>query len=296
MNILITGITGTIGSKLAQILFQMGHKITGLSRDEYKQAKYPYRDRIKLVLGDVRDIDAVYEAAEDANMIIHTAALKHVDLMESHVGECVKTNVLGTQNVLEAQKTYDIKKVLLLSTDKAVYPINAYGCSKQLAEKLVLSDSRNSVMRYGNVLNSRGSVLELFEKQVTEKNRITITDKLMTRFFISIESVADRIVDCLFMQDTGLFVPAMMSCHVEQLAAAVWDYFKPGTLRHIEYTGIRPGEKINECLVARHEEVRWIGDYAEMHKRDVYSDKMQMYSYDQLLDLVRREFDKMSRL
>jgi FlaA1/EpsC-like NDP-sugar epimerase len=278
MKVLVTGITGTIGSVLADKLLFYGHEVVGISRDEFKQAKFQYKNECEMVLGDIRDLDSCIRASRGCDAIIHTAALKHVDLMEKHPMESYKTNVVGTDNLLKCQRKFDIKQLVLLSTDKAVYPINVYGNTKAIAEKLVLSNPENLVVRYGNVLNSRGSVLELFKKQIPKK-LVTLTHEKMTRFWVTIEDVAEFIIDKFAHEKTGIHIPDMKASSIKGLVKAIKSGM--GVLGDIEYKtiGMRPGEKINECLYSRYEKI----NNEEISRYDLYSDRAEQYHFDELV-------------
>lgn len=285
MKILITGITGTIGTKLCEMLLKDGHEVVGLSRDEFKQHKFPYKNDVKLYIDNLREPMYLNDAAKGCCHIIHTAALKHVDLMEKFPLSCIQTNIIGTQNVLNAQMANDVPKVTLLSTDKAVYPINVYGMSKGIAERLVLQNPNNAVVRYGNVLNSRGSVIPMFAEQIKKGGPVKITDLRMTRFWIKIEDAAQFILDSIYEGIKGLCVPEMKGARVVSLVEAIADVLG---VRYPEFevVGIRPGEKINECLLTRTE---LVGQRGSGRHGDIYSDNCPEFYPDELIEMVRGE-------
>ena len=264
-EILITGGTGTLGKALIKELSNF--RIKGLrifSRDEYKQWKM--RDELKGVftqcdfpvgfyIGDVRDYERMKEASKGVTTIINTAAMKQVPACEFNPYEAVKTNIEGTMNVCKAGIENKVQSVMHISTDKAVYPVNLYGSTKAVAEKLVLHsnvysphDTRFNVCRYGNVLGSRGSVIELFEKQIAENAPLTVTDVNMTRFWITVEFMAGFILNSLSLKERScVFVPRMKSSSMMELIRAVEDHH--GQKFDICEVGIRAGEKLHECLV-----------------------------------------------
>lgn len=247
MRILITGITGTLGRKVSKSLLDYGHEIIGYSRDEQKQRLIPSHDKLTLYLGDVRDKDRIAEASRGCDAIFHLAALKCVDTLESNPDESIKTNLVGTNNVLHAQRVNSIPRIVFTSTDKAVYPINAYGKSKALAEDLVLRNSNNIVCRYGNVLASRGSVLPFFVEKIRNDHPVEITDPRMTRFWMTQDEATDFVVTCgLSDNATGLNLPNVQSASLPSIALAIGDILgKEITVKEI---GIRPGEKMHEHL------------------------------------------------
>lgn len=260
MKILITGITGTLGRQVLSMLLENSRiEIYGISRDEQKQRAIPRHPNLHLRVGDIRDSDTMAELFNDmeyVNFIYHFAALKCVDTLESWPMEAVRTNILGTQNVLLFAKKVMCNKVIFTSTDKAVYPINAYGHSKAIAEKMVLNASpTNVVCRYGNILGSRGSFLPSLVKTLKEKKCAYITDQAMTRFWMTIEEVATFVVHCGETQSlTGLQIPKKMySSSVLDLVQAVAEIIGVKDYE-IKNVGIRPGEKIHESIQTKEEE------------------------------------------
>ena len=255
MNILITGVTGTLGSALVKkILLESHHDIIGISRDEQKQRLLPKHPRLKLRLADVRDMDGLLRAVPEADLIFHLAALKCVDTIEENPFESVKTTVLGTQNIVDLANTLGAR-VCFTSTDKAAHPINAYGQCKALAEKLVLDGSpKNVVVRYGNVLGSRGSILSSLIKSLREEGKAYVTDADMTRFWMPIDVVVGFVHEVAFSPImSGLVTPKdIKAAYVVDLIKSVAQIL--GILNYkTEIIGIRPGEKISETLLAPHE-------------------------------------------
>lgn len=267
-EIIIIGGTGSLGKALLNC-FLTKHKPKGIrifSRDELKQ--WELRKKIQnefpgapvsFLIGDIRDRKRIEMASRNTDVMIHCSALKQVPSCENNPIEAIKTNILGSQNVLFAALENNVKKVMAISTDKAVYPINLYGATKLCMERLfidgnVYSGGRLpafSCCRYGNVIGSRGSVIPLFKKQFSETGTITITDSRMTRFWIALESVAKFIVRMINVMEGGeIFVPLMPSSSIEDLAKAV----VPDAV--IKYTGIRPGEKLHETLITAEESRR----------------------------------------
>jgi UDP-N-acetylglucosamine 4,6-dehydratase/5-epimerase len=273
MKYLITGITGTLGQAVSKILLEEGHHVVGVSRDEQKQRVLPTHKNLSLHLGDIRDIDRMSEVAWDVNAIFHFAALKCVDTLEHQPIEAIHTNVLGTKNILDVQRMLGIDRVVLSSTDKAAYPINAYGCTKALAEKLVLQNRRNVVCRYGNVLASRGSVIPSFIKSIKEEGTAYLTDEWMTRFFIRIEDAAQFVIDQSRSLSGGLKIPEMKGTNLIVLARAIAEILGLDQIQ-LKVFGMRPGEKINECLKMAHE------------GQEIHSNTATQFTREELISLL----------
>lgn len=263
MNILITGGTGSFGKKFLEKILQKKsnfRKIIVFSRDEYKQHILKKRfsnnknfEKLRFFLGDIRDRDRLNIALRDVDIVIHAAALKQVDSAEYNPTEYVKTNVIGSQNIIECSIQNNIKKVIALSTDKASSPINLYGATKLCSDKLFVAanyySGKNifSVVRYGNVFGSRGSVAEVFKNRKNKKV-ISVTDKSMTRFNITLDESIDMVLWCLKNSFGGeIFIPKIKSYKILDLAKAFSNDAK------IEFIGVRPGEKINEELISKSE-------------------------------------------
>ncbi len=273
--LLITGGTGSFGSTVLKRLLNFGFKeIRVFSRDEKKQddlRKVFGHPKLKFYIGDVRDYQSVLNATRGVDFIYHAAALKQVPSCEFHPMEAVKTNVLGTENVLEAAIQNGVKRVVCLSTDKAVYPINAMGISKAMMEKVMVAKSRNvddseTVIcgtRYGNVMASRGSVIPLFVDQIRAGKPLTITDPNMTRFMMTLDDAVDLVLYAFEHGTNGdIFVQKAPAATIETLAKAVLSI--AGKDDHqIQVLGTRHGEKLFEALLSREEMVcaEDMGDY-----------------------------------
>ncbi len=293
-TLMITGGTGSFGNAVLNRFLQTDiGEIRIFSRDEKKQddmrhefqSKMPNAsDKIKFYIGDVRDLQSVKNAMHGVDYIFHAAALKQVPSCEFFPVEAVKTNVLGTDNVLTAAIDLGIKRVICLSTDKAAYPVNAMGTSKAMMEKVVVAKSRTvspeqtsiCCTRYGNVMCSRGSVIPLWIDQIKNGNPITITEPSMTRFIMSLDEAVDLV---LFAFENGIsgdiLVQKAPACTIETLAKAVCGLFAPET--EIKVIGIRHGEKMYETLLTNEECSGAIdmGDFYRVpcDKRDLNYDK-----------------------
>jgi len=260
-TILVTGGTGSFGKHFCQTMLQeYGPKVIRVySRDELKQHEmrqvFQHKENLRYFIGDVRDSDRLKRAMEGVDIVVHAAALKQVPACEYNPLEAVKTNIHGAQNVIDAAIDTGVKKVIALSTDKAVNPVNLYGATKLCAEKIFIqgnaySGSRGTrfcCVRYGNVIGSRGSVIPLFKNQ-QKTGKITITDERMTRFWITLDQAVDLVLSALsHMQGGEVFVPKLPSMKIMDLAKAV------APECDIEVIGIRPGEKIHEALITEEE-------------------------------------------
>ena len=262
-TVLITGGTGSFGTTFLKKLSNdfLFKEVRIFSRDEKKQddlRKLINNNKVKFIIGDVRDRISVDYAVNGCDYIFHAAALKQVPSCEFFPVEAVKTNILGTNNVLISAEKYKVKKVLVLSTDKASYPINAMGMSKALMEKIAFSKARKlnnsftifNVTRYGNVMGSRGSVIPLFIKQIKEGKNITITNPNMTRFMMTLDDAINLVVYAFNNGNQGdLFVQKSPAATVETLAEALIDLYKSKS--KIEIIGTRHGEKLHETLVTK---------------------------------------------
>src|SRR5574338_791143 len=255
--ILVTGGTGSFGKKFIEIMLRDYHpaKLIVFSRDELKQHEMRVggfdHPSLRYFIGDVRDLPRLRRAMHGVDIAIHAAALKQVPACEYNPMEAIKTNILGSSNVIEAALDAGVKKVLALSTDKAVNPINLYGATKLAAEKLFVQSNayaggtatRFSCVRYGNVVGSRGSVVPVFLKQ-RASGKVTITDDRMTRFWISLEQGVRFVIRCVEqMQGGEVFVPKIPSTKIVDLARII----APDA--DLQVTGIRPGEKLHEVLI-----------------------------------------------
>ena len=257
-TILLTGGTGSFGQKFTEIMLKKykPRAIRIFSRDELKQWEmektFNSNKYLRFFIGDVRDKDRLERAMDGADIVIHAAALKQVPLCEYNPFEAVKTNILGTQNVIEAAIDHNIEKVMAISSDKAVNPVNLYGATKMCMEKLFISansyvgpmrQTKMACVRYGNVVGSRGSVIPLFREQSARKV-ITITDKNMTRFWITLEQGAEFVIRCVEKMHGGeVFIPKIPSMRIIDLANVIAPKCK------IRYIGARPGEKMHEDLI-----------------------------------------------
>ena len=262
-NIFITGGTGTFGHKITDILLNQysPNKVIIFSRDEFKQynmkqifpeSKFP---NIRYFIGDVRDYERLLTATKNVDVLFHAAAMKQVDTVEYNPLEAIKTNIYGTENVIKAAIQNNICKVIGVSTDKCVSPVNLYGATKLCLEKLIihanLMSGKNgtifSVLRYGNVINSRGSVVPLFLKQ-KENKCFTITDEKMTRFTLTIDQAINFVLNCASIMIGGeVFVPKLPSYNIVQLAKCIEKDAE------IKIIGIRPGEKLHEAMISSSE-------------------------------------------
>ena len=263
--LLITGGTGSFGNAVLRRFIDSDlREIRIFSRDEKKQddmRKKYNNSKIKFYVGDVRDYQSVLNVVRGVDFIFHAAALKQVPSCEFHPLEAVKTNVLGTENVLEAAIACEVKRVVVLSTDKAVYPINAMGISKAMMEKVAVAKSRNinrtviNVTRYGNVMCSRGSVIPLFTQQIRASQPITITDPAMTRFMMTLDDAVDLVLYAFENGRPGeIFVQKAPAATIETLAYALTDLL--GSPKHeVHIIGTRHGEKLYEALLSREEMV-----------------------------------------
>jgi UDP-N-acetylglucosamine 4,6-dehydratase len=258
-DILITGGTGSFGSAFLQAILAKAspNRVVVLSRDELKQyelaEKLGQDPRVRFFLGDVREYERLYRAFEGIDIVVHAAALKQVPATEYNPFEAVKTNVLGAQHIIDAAIDQKVKRVIALSTDKASSPINLYGATKLVSDKLFIrgnaysgkQDTRFSVVRYGNVVGSRGSIVPTFRRLAKEGKPLPITDERMTRFWITLDQAVDFVAHRLEdMQGGELFVPKIPSMRVVDLAAAI----APGA--SFQVIGIRPGEKLHEEMIS----------------------------------------------
>ncbi len=266
-TLLVTGGSGSFGQTMVQYFLNTDIKeIRVFSRDEEKhdRMRNKYKDaRIKYYIGDVRDKKSIEEATEDVDLCFHAAALKEVPSCEFWPMEAVKTNIIGSNNVIDACIKNQVKRLVVLSTDKAVYPINAMGMTKALMEKLMISRSRNidpdktviCATRYGNVMASRGSVIPLFVKQCKENRPITITDPKMTRFLMSLDESVELVLFAFQNAHNGdRFVQKAPASTIMDLALAIQSIFN--AKNEIKIIGSRHGEKIHETLIGREDMIK----------------------------------------
>tara|TARA_B100000519_G_scaffold155276_1_gene136572 strand:+ start:347 stop:1360 length:1014 start_codon:yes stop_codon:yes gene_type:complete len=327
-RVLITGGTGTLGKALTKEIINRYPDINRLvifSRDELKQFEmsqtfsefdYPF---IRYFLGDIRDLGRLVRAMENIDFVIHAAALKQVPAAEYNPTEFIKTNIIGTQNIIEACMDQNVKRVVGLSTDKASAPINLYGATKLCSDKLFVAGNKYaggrdltfSIVRYGNVMGSRGSVIPLFIKNA-KKRLLPITDNRMTRFNISLSEGVDMVLWAMENQRGGeIFVPKIPSFRITDLANAI------GPNCNHETVGIRPGEKIHEEMISESDSINTIdlGKYYAIlptsgkYTIDKYCDELggskvdegfsynsgtneEFLSVDEIIELIRKNLDK----
>lgn len=271
-NILVTGGTGSFGNAFTKhVLDNLDvNKLVIFSRDEFKQSemakKFKNDSRLRFFVGDVRDKDRLKKAFHGIDFVIHAAALKQVPACEYNPGEAVNTNILGTKNVLDMALEQNVSRTISLSTDKAVNPVNLYGATKLVGERLVIQsnsyvgkrDIKFACTRYGNVINSRGSVIPLFREQVVS-GQLTVTHPDMTRFMMTIEKAVELVVNSIQSMHGGeIFVPKLGSRRVLDIAREI------GGDCDITFTGIRPGEKIHEVLISS-DEARHTVEYSDYY-------------------------------
>lgn len=255
-KILITGGSGSFGNAfVAKLLEKEAERIVVYSRDEHKQErmaqKFGHPPNLRFFIGDVRDQQRLEMAMHGIDIVVHAAAMKIVPIAEYNPTECIATNVTGAENVIKAAIRCGVRKVLALSTDKAVNPVNLYGATKLAAEKVFVAANALSagacafsVMRYGNVVGSNGSVVPLFSRLLADGMPFTITDRRMTRFWITMNQAIDFAMNCIrTMHRREIFVPKIPSIKITDLAEAMG-------AKAVTYTGIRPGEKLHESLIS----------------------------------------------
>lgn len=261
-TVLVTGGTGSFGKRFVRTLLEntASRRVIVFSRDELKQSEMKrefniFEDRLRFFVGDVRDLERLQRAFRGVDYIVHAAALKHVPILEYNPFEAIKTNILGTQNIINAALDQKVQKVILVSTDKAANPANLYGATKLCAERLMVSANAYSgtngacfgVVRYGNVFGSRGSLIKILEEQKL-KGEVTLTHEDMTRFWITLEQGVNIMLMALEKMYGGeIFVPKIPSMRIKDFITAVASDCK------VIVTGIRPGEKLHEVLITPEE-------------------------------------------
>ena len=275
-TILITGGTGSLGQALTKRLLEMdAHAIRIFSRNENKQIEMENNikdDRIRFFLGDIRDLQRLTRATEDVDLVFHAAALKHVPKIEYNPFEAIKTNVVGSQNVIDACLTNDVEKVVCVGTDKAVSPLNTYGATKLLMEKLFVAaknylnpEKHRTVflaVRYGNVLGSSGSVIPKFIEQIKANKPVTITDPKMTRFSITMNEALDFIFNATKIgKGSEVFVPKLRAYNIVDVKNALTELLSDTGEKII---GIRTGEKLHETLI-NEDEIRYSWEFKNMY-------------------------------
>ncbi len=301
--LLITGGTGSFGNTvLKRFLSTDVKEIRIFSRDEKKQEEMRLNsssDKVKFYIGDVRDYDSVFQAMKDVDYVFHAAALKQVPSCEFYPMEAVRTNILGTENVIDAAISRNVSRVVVLSTDKAVYPINAMGISKAMAEKIMVAKARSltdaetilCATRYGNVMASRGSVIPLFVDQLKSSRDITVTDPNMTRFLMSLEDSVDLVLHAFeHAQQGDIFVQKAPASTVEDLAQALKEIFKKES--KIKTIGTRHGEKLYESLISREEmaHARDMGRYYRIPADNRDLNYAKYFSEGESLDLDLQDY------
>ena len=299
--VLITGGTGSFGNEMSSHLLKIGaKKIVIFSRDEFKQAemkkKFNNNKKMRFFIGDVRDKDRLEMAMMGVDIVIHAAALKRVEVAEYNPFEAVKTNINGAQNVIEAALRNEVDKVIALSTDKAVNPINLYGATKLASDKLFISannlvgkkETRFSVVRYGNVLASRGSVVPIFLNHFEQKKGyFPITSKFATRFWITLNSAVKFVINC--SKDMGggeIFIPKMPSVYISDLAKAINKNYR------LKEIGLGQGEKLHESIFSvRDSENTYENKNMFLIEPDIKFFKKKKYRYFKNLKKIKRKFD-----
>ena len=273
---MITGGTGSLGNALTKRLLDEGaDTIRIFSRNESKQLEMESKfndDRLRFLIGDVRDYERLERAVEDIDIVFHAAALKHVPVIEYNPFEAIKTNILGSQNVINACLHENVERAICVGTDKAVSPLNTYGATKLLMEKLFVTaknylnkerhETKFIALRYGNVLGSSGSVIPKFIEQIKNKEKITITDPNMTRFSISMDEALDFILKAAELgKGSEIFVPKLRAYSIIDVKEALFELLDK---TDEETIGIRPGEKLNEILVNQ-DEMKYCWDYNDVY-------------------------------
>ena len=264
-KILITGGTGSLGNALTSRLLESDvDTIRIYSRNESKQVEMERKfndERLRFLIGDIRDKERLETALEDIDIVFHAAALKHVPVIEYNPFESIKTNVVGSQNVIDAAIKQDVDKTICISTDKAVSPLNTYGATKLLMEKLFVTannfvnlerhQTKFLAVRYGNVFGSSGSIIPTFLQQIKNGQKITITDSMMTRFSVTMEQALDFILDCTnYGKPSEIYIPKLKGYSIEIIIEAFRSLFKNV---EVEKIGVRPGEKFHEVLMSSDE-------------------------------------------
>jgi UDP-N-acetylglucosamine 4,6-dehydratase len=271
MSVLVTGGTGSFGNKFVEIMLERYHpkRLVIFSRDELKQsemmARFNHHKDLRFFVGDVRDKDRLERAMHGVDVVFHAAALKQIPSCEYNPFEAIQTNVIGTKNVIDAAIDQSVNRVVFVSTDKAVNPINLYGATKLCAEKVAVQANAYghprgtvcTVVRYGNVIGSRGSVIPLFRAQ-RETGKVTVTDPSMTRFWIRLEQGVEFAIRCAGIAQGGeIFVPKIPSMRMMDLVETI------APACEVEFIGIRPGEKLHEILISE-DESRQALEYDDM--------------------------------
>ena len=315
-TVLITGGTGSLGRALTKRLLEQNVKTVRIfSRNENKQiemeSEFSDDKRLRFFLCDIRDSERLFTALEDVDIVFHTAALKHVPKIEYNPFESIKTNVVGSQNLIDNCLKQNVEKVIAISTDKAVSPLNTYGATKLLMEKLFVSANnylnrekyrtRFHVVRYGNVLGSSGSVIPKFIQQIKSNEKIKITDSLMTRFNITMDGALDLIINAAKIgKGSEIFIPKLKAYNIMDVKSALFDLLHE---TDYEVVGIRSGEKLHETLI-NEDEMRYTWKINDMFMitnphHELFNDKNLETNYEKLEkenDLSSYSSDKVKKL
>ncbi len=299
-TVLLTGGTGSFGNKFTEIILNEYNpkSLRVYSRGEYNQYLMAQKfkdERIRFLIGDIRDRTRLYRAMNGVDIVVHAAALKQVPACEYNPIEAVRTNIDGAVNVIDAAIDNSVEKVVAISTDKAVHPVNLYGATKMVAEKLFVQGNtytgkrktRFSCVRYGNVIGSRGSVIPLFEEQ-KKKGTLTITDERMTRFWLTLDQGVNFVLNSIVRMHGGeIFVPKIPSMRIMDLAEAIAPEAKT------EIVGIRPGEKLHEIMITEDEarNAKEFSDYFVIEPEFPFWDKEKHVSFKSLPDGYRYSSD-----
>ncbi len=304
-TILVTGGCGSIGSEIVRKLLEFSPKAIRIM-DISEQALFYFQQdlnghkSLRFLVGDVRDKERLRFAMRKVDIVFHAAALKHVPLCEYNPFEAVKTNILGAQNVVECAREENVEKVVAISTDKAVNPINTMGATKLLAEKIILggrvglSKTKYSCVRFGNVLNSSGSVMPIFIKQINNGGPVTITSKEMTRFFMSIGQAVSLVLKAgQISEGDEIFILKMPALKIIDLAEAMIETLCESKKPEIEIIGVRPGEKLHESLISE-EESGHITDLGDMYllKQGYYTPQTVEHGIKRLLPMHEYRSDR----
>ena len=287
--ILITGGTGFLGQALATEILKFGPKaIRIFSRDEVKhykfQQKFGENKIFRNLVGDVRDYDRLKKAMRGCDIVIHTAALKRIDMIEYNVEESIKTNILGTANLVRAALENEVKKVVFISTDKACLPVNSYGACKFVSEKIITESNFNkgdsktvfTSVRYGNVIGSTGSVIPFFQKKIEDGEDVPLTDPNMTRFLITAKEAVHLVFNAIKYSTGGeIFIPRLPSFKISDLIGYLKN--KSDAKNKIKVIGLRPGEKLNEIMISDVEAPRTV----EFHNMLVIRSEIEKYQQNQ---------------
>ena len=308
-NILITGGTGSIGKMIVKKLLELGpKKIIVLSRDEQKhfamQHEFEDAKTLNFVVGDIRDLQTMKDVCKNVDIMFHAAAMKHVPICEENPMEAVKTNVLGAYNIRQAAIQNGLKKVIVVSTDKAVRPINSMGMTKALQERIMLAEHSHSTtfvgVRFGNVLGSKGSVIPVFVQKIREGKAIPLTSKKMTRFFMPTEKAVDLVLLAAAEGNHGeIFVKKMPACKIIDLTEAIIEIYANDKNYPIKITGLRKGEQLYESLISDEEMRRVVEckDYfvvAPAWKKDMKKDLGIEYNSEQAKNQLTK--DKLKKI